>query len=174
MQLPNFKYNPDPIKLGVIIKEETLCPVCKETRDYVYEGPFFSEDDVEGICPWCIADGSAAEKCEGEFQDEESCEEVEMEEYVEELVYRTPGYIGWQQEYWVSHCGDFCSIINYVGWKEIKHLENELVDDIKKICEDYNISFPEFKETLVKDGDFQGYLFQCSSCKKHRLHADMS
>lgn len=75
MQLPNFKYNPDPIKLGVIIKEETLCPVCKETRDYVYEGPFFSEDDVEGICPWCIADGSAAEKCEGEFQDEESCEE---------------------------------------------------------------------------------------------------
>jgi len=174
MKLPIFKYNPDPIKLEVIIEEETICPVCEKKQNYVYVGPFFSEEEIEGICPWCIADGSAAEKYDGEFQDIESCDEVDNEEYVDELMYRNPGYIGWQQEYWLSHCGDFCSIIEYVGWKEIKHLEHELENDINRVCKKYGLSIQEFKSTLEIDGDLQGYLFQCNCCKKHRLHADMS
>ena len=174
MKLPTFKYNPNPIKLGVIMEEETICPVCKKKRDFVYEGPFFSVEEIEGICPWCIADGSAAKKYDGEFQDAHSCEEVDQEAYVDELIYRTPGYTGWQQEYWLSHCGDFCSIIDYVGWDEIKHLEVELKDDIEKICEDYHLTYQEFKDTLEVGGDLQGYLFKCNCCKQHRLHADMA
>ena len=174
MKLPTFKYNPNPIKLGVITEEETICPVCEKKRDFVYEGPFFAVEEIEGICPWCIADGSAAKKYDGEFQDVQSCEEVDQEAYVDELIYRTPGYTGWLQEYWLSHCGDFCSIIDYVGWDEIKHLEVELKDDIDKICEDYQLTFQEFKDTLEIDGDLQGYLFKCNSCKQHRLHADMA
>ena len=174
MNLPTFKYNPDPIKLGVIIEEETICPVCKKERDFVYVGPFYSVEEVEGICPWCIADGSAAQKFEGDFQDSYSCDEVDKEEYLDELIYRTPGYTSWQQGYWLSHCGDFCSIIGYVGWEEIKYLENELESDIKRICDEYNLTNEDFKNFLVNDGDFQGYLFQCNCCKKHRLHVDAS
>ena len=174
MKLPIFKYNPYPIKLDVIIEKETICPVCEKKQNYVYEGSFFSEEEVRGICPWCIADGSAAKKYNGEFQDVASCDEVDEEEYLNELIYRNPGYIGWQQEYWLSHCGDFCSIIDYVGWKEIKHLENELMDDISRICKEYQMSIQDFKNTLFNKGDFQGYLFQCNCCKQHRLHVDMS
>lgn len=27
---------------------------------------------------------------------------------MEEVNLRTPGYISWQQEWWLSHCGDAC------------------------------------------------------------------
>ncbi|KAA0543115.1 CbrC family protein [Bacillus sp. BGMRC 2118] len=174
MKLPNYKYNPYPIKLGVIVEEETFCPVCEKKQEYVYQGPFYSEEEVEGICPWCIADGTAAKKYDGEFQDPASCDEVDDEKFVDELILRNPGYTGWQQEYWLSHCGDFCSIIGYVGWEEIKHLENELKEDINNICNEFQMSGQEFKDNLVNQGDFQGYLFQCNCCKKHRLHVDMS
>ena len=37
----------------------------------VYVGPVFAaHDDVDGpLCPWCIADGTAAERFEAEFTD---------------------------------------------------------------------------------------------------------
>lgn len=35
------------------------------------------------------------------------------------LLHRTPGYSGYQQKVWLSHCGDFCAFTGYVGWKEI-------------------------------------------------------
>lgn len=111
MTLPTFKYNPDPVSLNVIKKEPTTCPVCEKERDYVYHGPFYTVEDVEGICPWCIKDGSAAKKYDGTFQDDASCDDVDQEEYIDELIFRTPGYRGWQQEYWLSHCGDFCAIV---------------------------------------------------------------
>jgi uncharacterized protein len=174
MKLPKFKYNPNPFQLNVIKEEKTLCPVCKKYRDFSYVGPFYSIEEVEGICPWCIHDGSAAKMFDGEFQDVESCDDVEKEEYIDELIYRTPGYSGWQQEYWLSHCEDFCAIKNYVGWDEIKNLVDELSDDIQRICNNFQITEEIFKNSLVNGGDHQGYLFQCIKCGKHRLHSDLS
>jgi uncharacterized protein len=174
LRLPNFKYNPNPILLKVIKEEKTLCPVCNKNRDYSYVGPFYSVEEVEGICPWCIADGSATKMFEGEFQDVESCDDVEKDEYIDELIYRTPGYSGWQQEYWLSHCGDFCAIKSYVGWEDIKNLEDELSDDIQRICNNFHITEEIFKSSLINGGDHQGYLFQCIKCGKHRLHSDLS
>ncbi|KQL50519.1 hypothetical protein AN964_22950 [Heyndrickxia shackletonii] len=167
-----LKYNPNALFLGVIIKEKTSCPVCKKEREYMYEGPFYAEDNVEGICPWCILDGSATKKYDGEFQDVDSCEEVDKQEYIDELIHRTPGYVGWQQEYWLSHCGDFCAIVQYVGWEEIKHFENELAEDIKKICTEYGLTKQGFQNGLKNEGNLQGYLFECIYCGKHRLLVD--
>ncbi|MEC1586221.1 CbrC family protein [Bacillus spizizenii] len=107
MSLPTFKYNPNPVALNVISKEKTICPVCKQEHESVNEGPFLSIDDVEGICPWCISDGSAAKLYDGEFQDPSRCDQVENETFIDELIHRTPGYFRWQQEYLLSHCGDF-------------------------------------------------------------------
>ncbi|WP_284644908.1 CbrC family protein [Paenibacillus silviterrae] len=36
---------------------------CNKKSEYVYKDPFYRTADVEGICPWCIADGNAAKKC---------------------------------------------------------------------------------------------------------------
>jgi len=173
LALPNFKYNPDALKLGIIRKEKTDCPVCKQQRDYVYVGPFHCEEEVEEeLCPWCIADGSAARMFKGEFAYLEFCEKVDMEEYRKELLYRTPSYTAWQQEYWPSHCGDFCAFKNYVGWKEIAAFKTELDKDLKQIGSDNGMTRAELKESLVNGGTMQGYLFQCLHCKKHRLTVD--
>lgn len=172
-EIPSFKYNPDPIKARVIEKRKAVCPVCNKETQYVYVGPFFSKEEVENICPWCIKDGSAAKKYDGEFQDGCSCEEVESVEYLDELIHRTPGYFGWQQEKWLSHCEDFCAFIDYVGWKEIKHIADELEDDIALIKDQMGMTQEEFEESFVNGGSHQGYLFKCVVCGKHRLTSDL-
>lgn len=172
--LPEFKYNPNAVRLGIIVKKETTCPVCKQERGYVYQGPFYSISQVEGICPWCIKDGSAARKFNGEFQDGASCESVDKREYLQELTTRTPGYSGWQQERWLSHCGEFCALEDYVGWEEIKHLKDELIDDLDEIKADYRLSQQELEKFLINNGSMQGYLFKCLHCGQHRLTVDMN
>lgn len=172
LELPSFKYHPDPLKSEVILKEQTICPVCNQEREYVYVGPFYAVDEIEGICPWCIADGSAAKKYDGSFQDIGTCEDVDKEEFLEELVYRTPGYCGWQQERWLSHCGDFCAFIGCVGWEEIKDIAAELKDDINKIIKKIGLFQVELEKALKKGGSLQGYLFKCLKCGKYRLIYD--
>jgi uncharacterized protein len=108
--LPIFKYHSKPLETGMITNKNAICPVCNEKTGYVYEGPFFSVEEVENICPWCIKSGAAASKYNGEFQDAASCEEGFSKEQLEELILRTPGYSGWQQEYWLTHCNDFVSL----------------------------------------------------------------
>ncbi|WIY59599.1 CbrC family protein [Bacillus arachidis] len=172
MQLPTFKYNPNSLELGIIKKELTTCCVCKNEREYIYSGPFYSIENVESICPWCIANGNAAKKFDGEFQDSYSCDEVNDEEKLKELIHRTPGYRGWQQEYWLGHCNDFCAFIGYVEWKEIAHLENELQQDLVEFTGYYGLSLQDFQYSLGHQGSLQGYLFKCLHCGIHRLHVD--
>ncbi|RAS74433.1 CbrC family protein [Priestia endophytica] len=173
MELPVFRYNPNALELEFIEKEETLCPVCEKEREYTYTGHFYSVEDVEGICPWCIADGSAAKKYDGEFQDEGCCEDVEEERLVEELIYRTPGYTGWQQERWLAHCGDFCAFIGYGRWPEIEPLREELQKDLQDIMSNYRLDNIEELKKLLSKRSAEGYLFQCLKCGKHRFCMDM-
>ncbi|MBY0597819.1 CbrC family protein [Bacillus bingmayongensis] len=175
--LPSFKYNKNPLGLLVIREADGMCPVCRRKTGYVYDGPFyttFDEEETENICPWCIANGFAAQKFDGEFNYSGEHMDVQNKEYTDELFYRTPSYFSWQGEYWLSHCNDYCAIIDEVGWKEIAHLEHELNDDIEKIINKKKITREDFKGMLYKKGHFTGYLFQCVHCSKHRLYVDMS
>lgn len=172
MGLPYFKYNPYAYDLGIIIPDTSVCPSCLEEVNYVYTGPFYSTQEVEGICPWCIKDRTASEKFNGDFQDVASCEPVDSMEFVDELITRTPGYSAWQQERWLSHCGDFCALKAYVGWNEIKDLKDELKTDLNDIKLKYRLSQEDLEKYLVNNGTMQGYLFQCLHCKKHRVIVD--
>mgnify|MGYP004667429291 FL=1 len=49
----------------------------------------------------------SASKFDGEFQDPESTDCVSNPDKLDELIHRTPGYCGWQQEYWIAHCDDY-------------------------------------------------------------------
>ena len=62
--LPFFKYHPDPLKTGSFqrVDEPAVCPCCGEKTPVIYTGPFYAIDNVEGLCPGCIASGAAAEK----------------------------------------------------------------------------------------------------------------
>lgn len=170
--LPTFKYNPHALELGIIKKETTHCPACQQKRDYVYTSHFYTEEEILGLCPWCIKSGFASERYGGSFQDSYSCEKVDKDEYLTELCHRTPGYNGWQQEVWLSHCGDFCAFEGYVGWAEVKHLQAELQPDLVKIMQNYRLAQAELASSLINGGRFQGYLFQCLHCGTHRLAVD--
>lgn len=167
--LPYFKYHPNPLETGVFKNDRiVICDVCEKATDIYYTNPFYAVEDIEAICPLCIASGKAAKKYNGEFQDIFSCDPVDNEQFVDELVHRTPGYCGWQQEYWLAHCGDFCAFVGYVGWKEIKAM------DLEQEIEDGEYDIVEVKKYLTKGGAMSGYLFQCLKCGKHRLHIDVN
>ena len=120
------------------------------------------------LCPHCIASGAAAEKYSGEFQDSESTDEVDSPNKLDELVHRTPGYCGWQQEYWRAHCNDFCAYLGTVGYTELE--EMGLVDEVREtLLDDW---YEEIFTDLTKDGSIVGYLFQCLHCGKYLLHID--
>lgn len=167
-ELPKFKYHPDPIKTGTIKESKAKCEVCGKEVDYVYVGPFYSTSDVEDICPWCIKNGKAAEEYDGVFQDDLSCDEISDVKLLDELIYRTPGYCGWQQEYWLSHCDDYGAFIGYVGYEDIKDFINELKEDI----ENFGYTTEDIKNYMRNNGSLQGYLFRCLKCGKRRLYFD--
>ncbi|MCI8801850.1 MAG: CbrC family protein [Oscillibacter sp.] len=170
METPVFKYHPDPFKTEVFKRREqaVLCPCCGKETLVTYEGPFYSVEDVENLCPSCIASGAAAEKFDGAFQDSESVDEVSDPEKLEELTCRTPGYCGWQQEYWRAHCDDFCAFVGYVGYEDLKAL-----GVLEEVLEDPNLD-DWIQENLedLGNGSLQGYLFRCLHCGKHLLHVD--
>ncbi|MDE9454148.1 PF03691 family colicin E2 tolerance protein CbrC [Xenorhabdus bovienii] len=188
--LPVFKYHPDPIGTGAFSTDKTVnCDCCHQPTDIYYERPFFSVDDIDALCPWCIADGSASKKFDGEFQDSTSVEGIDYEydesgefsgtknpypsEMFNELVTKTPGYCGWQQELWLAHCNEPCAFIGYVGWDEIKDRLDEFVSLENDIGE-YGFSIDVLSRCLRNNGDCQGYLFHCLHCGKLRLCFDFS
>lgn len=169
VEFPGFQYTPRALDLGIFKEVVSICPVCRQQRAYIYVGPFYAEEEVEGICPWCIKDGSAAKKYDGTFQDGASCEPVDDIKKLEELITRAPGYSGWQQERWLSHCGDFCALEAYVGWEELLPWTHELSADLLDIRTRYGMTEADLEKSLVKGSGMQGYLFRCLHCGRHRL-----
>jgi uncharacterized protein CbrC (UPF0167 family) len=121
MDLPKFRYHPDPLGTGFVVQSEAVCPSCERERGYAYSGPVYAVEEVEELCPWCIADGSAAEKFEAEFTDVGwgVPDDVPMD-VLDEVSLRTPGFTGWQQEHWLYHCGDAAAFLGVVGRLELE------------------------------------------------------
>ncbi len=169
-KLPFFKYHPDPLETGAfeIADEPVVCDCCEKETSVYYSNPFFSEEDIEALCPWCISSGKASKKFDGEFQDSYSIEDISNQEAIDEVVLRTPGYSGWQQEVWLSHCDDLCAFVGYPTAEKIEELWEELKEDIE------NSNFQDKEEflTAISSESIGAYLFQCLHCGKHRLHID--
>jgi len=171
--LPFFKYHPEPTLTGAF-KTDTIvtCDCCKKPTDVYYSGPFYAVEDIDALCPWCIADGKASNKFEGSFQDDVSVDDVNDPEKLKELVERTPGYSGWQQEYWLAHCNDYCAFKGYVGWQEIEPILQEFADIETDLANAGGITLADLPNYLRDNGSCQGYLFQCTCCNKYRLYYD--
>ena len=141
----------------------------KETHIF-YTNPFFSVEDIAYLCPECIANGEAARKYDGSFQDDFSVDDgVDDPEKLDELIHRTPGYSGWQQEYWRAHCGDYCAYLGHVGARELRALGvlEEVLDDPM-----WDDEQKEMIRESVNGGHLQCYLFQCLHCGKHLVWMD--
>lgn len=171
IELPKFKYSPNCFENGVFKKAEpdepVICECCSKRTQYYYEG-IYAEDEVDYICPWCIASGAAAEKFDGEFI--ANAEKFDGDaKKTEELFKQTPGYESWQQEYWLVHCNDYCAFIGDVGTKELE--EMGIADEVFADYADQN-EIKQVRDYLCKAGSPAGYLFQCLHCGKYRIGWD--
>lgn len=178
MELPKFKYSPNAYDLDLFETIEGTCSACNEQRQLKYTSSFYSVEEPDYICPWCIANGKAAEKYDGEFNDYCGIEGVSPDpgngapgikkELLHEITNKTPSYTSWQQEAWLCHCDEPCAFLGYADTKTIEPILAELEDDIENNGYD-----PEFiRKHLSKDESLVGYLFQCLHCGQHRLHVD--
>lgn len=171
MQIPKFRYHPDPVATGSVVRSQERCVCCDEVRGFIYTGPVFSEEELDNaLCPWCIASGHAHERFDAEFTDLASVGDNGAWEHVEsfiaeEVAFRTPGFVGWQQERWWTHCADAAAFIGVCGAAELRALGAEALEAIRD-----DTGLPEgeewqsFLSALSAKGSPTAYLFRCLYC----------
>lgn len=171
MKLPVFRYHPDPVSTGSVIESDAECECCGKARGYIYAGPVYAEDELdEALCPWCIADGSAHGEFDASFTDEDGIggngdwDEV-PDDVIEAVAFRTPGFAGWQQERWWTHCGDAAAFVGRAGRAELEALGPEATSAIQESTGLENgPQWDGFLTALDKDGSPTAYIFRCTHC----------
>ncbi len=172
VNLPQFRYHPDPLAAGMIQPSEAECVCCGEARGYVYTGPVFAVEDYEDCnCPWCIADGSASKRLDATFADDDGVgggrqwDEV-SEDVVDEITKRTPGFTGWQQEQWWTHC-DAAEFHGWAGHEQAISLGEDFLDAIRANTGiESDETWNEFLEALSTEHGPTAYAFRCRNCGK--------
>lgn len=175
--LPHFRYHPDPFKTGVFKDDASVvCECCEQATDVYYCASVYSVEDVNHLCPHCIASGAAVAKFDASFiQDADPLppSTSDAQAKTEELFKRTPGYFSWQGEHWLACCDDYCEFLGDVGTKELQ--EMGITDEV---FEEYALrgefAVEDVRDCLVAGGDTAGYLFRCLHCGKYKIYVDAS
>lgn len=179
MDLPKFRYHPNPIQTGSVIASDQECICCGQTRGYIYTGPVYAEEDLDdALCPWCIADGSAHEKFDADFVDADGVggnggwDEVPME-VIEEVCHRTPSFTAWQQERWWTHCGDAAEFLGAVGKEEAIQAGKDFLSQIREeMGMEEDEDWANFLDALDRDQSPTAYMFRCRHCGKLGGYSD--
>ena len=161
-----FRYHPDPVATGSFEPASGPCPYCGVARGYVYTGPVYAIEEPDPPCPVCVADGSFAARFEAEFTDPDPLSDL-ADEIVDEVTRRTPGYAGWQQEQWKTHCDDAAAFLGPVGYQELLAHPEQLAwlrDDM---------GGDDAVRRLSKDGSPTAYLFRCLHCSVELVDWDV-
>lgn len=165
--LPNFRYHPNLYENGVVTFENAICQCCKKAVD-AYISSMYCKANVDCICLNCVENGKAAEKFNGDFiQDSEG--QISDQNKTNELYKRTPGYISWQGEYWLTCCDDYCAYIETVGTRELEKMG--ISEEVFAEYEEKD-AYGNIRDYLEKDGSLCGYLFRCLHCGKYHLWVD--
>ena len=177
--LPAFRYHPDPLATGSIIPSPAACRRCGQARGYIYTGPVYAIEELEdAFCPWCIADGSAAEQFDAEFVDPEAIggygtwDQVSGE-VTEEVSRRTPGFNGWQQERWWTHCGDAAEFLGVAGHSELESRWPAAIPAIRVESELEGPDWDDYFKSLDRDRGPTAYIFRCRGCGELGGYSDI-
>jgi uncharacterized protein CbrC (UPF0167 family) len=175
--LPQFRYHPAPLDTGSIKPSENACECCGRARGHVYDAPVYSTDEVEVLCPWCIADGTAARRFDAQFTDvDASGIENVADATIREITERTPGFRGWQQEHWMFHCDDGAAFLGLAGAAELERVP-EAVAMLLHENDQFGWTPDEsaaYVAGLHVEGDATAYLFRCLVCGTHLAYSDMA
>ncbi|MFF9757620.1 CbrC family protein [Streptomyces sp. NPDC014344] len=173
--LPFFRYHPDPLASGSIRAAADTCACCKRSVGWIYTATFYTAHEVNGrFCPWCIADGSAAERFAGEFTDSYGLDGV-SEDVLHEVTRRTPGFHAWQDLHWLVHCQDAAAFVGEVGYTELVAHPEALAQLRADMRLDGWHDENQLEHFLTHLGDgATAMLFRCTVCGAHLAYADAS
>lgn len=157
--LPQFPYHPDPVATGSVVASAEVCQRCGKARGLRYVGPVYAVEEVEFLCPWCIADGSAADHFDADFTTADGAPSDVPAAVLDEIVRRTPGFAGWQQERWMFHCADGAEFLGRAGWDDVSALPGA----VESLRLDEGLDDATMRD-LSADGDLTAYLFRCRLC----------
>ena len=170
MILPKFKYHPDPFATGSVSVSDEICLVCERARGCIYNGPVYAVEELnDAICPFCISGGAAHEKFAAEFTDAAGVGgygewETVTEELVREVAHRTPGFSGWQQERWFTHCGDAAEFLGAAGEIELERFGSEAVEAVQNYTRLSGEDWRAYLRALDKESSPTAYVFRCLHC----------
>jgi uncharacterized protein CbrC (UPF0167 family) len=176
MTLPVFKYHPDPVATGAVVESGETCACCGKARGFIYEGAVYGEKEIGGaLCPWCIADGSAAAKFGAAFSDENGLLDADLrKEIVEEITQRTPGFIAWSQDDWLICCDDACAYLGDAEKGELQTLSGDKLESVLEFLEWTPSQWADFLARYEPAGDHAMHKFLCRHCGAAHYMSDPS
>lgn len=174
--LPHFTYHPDPLATGHVEESDATCVCCERARGYLYAGPVYAVDDLnEALCPWCIADGSAAARLDAAFADSHPLIQAGLPaDVVDEVHLRTPGYSSWQQECWLAHCDDACEFHGDASVTEVMNASAQTRNDWIARYGQTEEAWVRTTANYVPRGHSAFYKFVCRHCRQVLFGWDLS
>ena len=105
-ELPHFPFRRDAA--SVFDRSDAVCACCRRARGHVLNDSTMGELK---LCPWCIADGQAAQRLGVRFFDADFCDDnldlVHLAAHWHATVFeRTPGFACFNPIGWWVHCGE--------------------------------------------------------------------
>lgn len=177
MNLPVFRYHPDPLSTGSVVESPAKCLCCRQKRGYIYAASVYAEKELEdALCPWCIADGSAHSKFDATFVDTEAFPEGTPEAVIDEISQRTPGYSAWQSEKWPVCCNEGTAFLGPFGIDEIRaryrDLEGAVLSHIIYEMQISGGAATRLLASLRREASPTAYFFRCGKCERMHFHID--
>ncbi|HEY1178223.1 MAG TPA: CbrC family protein [Phytomonospora sp.] len=168
--LPEFRYHPDPLATGSVRPSVTRCPVCEHVTGFAYATTPYGPGTVRNICPWCIADGSAAARFGASFCDDFPLLESGLPHaVVVEVCERTPGFASFQQEEWQSCCGDACAFEGLLAPEDFATLDDATLLALNVPPD----RLDDWRSGYTGD-DYGVFGFRCLRCGDRRYWVDVS
>jgi len=165
-ELPTFRYHPNPLETGAVVKSETVCICCELPRGFIYTGSAYSTLDLDNrVCPWCIADGTASKRFKANFCAGDTFVALPAN-IAAEVQCRTPGYSSWQQDRWQIHCDDACEFHGDIPKDELRGLDGEAKEWLKSELQLNHEEWLEFITYYRPPHDPAIYKFVCRHCRK--------
>jgi uncharacterized protein CbrC (UPF0167 family) len=172
--LPTFRYYRDPLGDETIVESEAKCAGCERERGFIVDSPAYSATVARDarFCPWCVADGTAADKFNAHFNQVEPGASADATSTVER---RTPGFPTWQDLAWPTHCSDVGVYLGTPSGAELRK-NQEAFDALRDDVAQYEWgrdedSMREFIDGLP--GSQVVYLFECPRCGKQLIRWDL-
>jgi uncharacterized protein CbrC (UPF0167 family) len=91
---------------------------------------------------------------------------------VEEIAFRTPSFIGWQQEKWFTCCDDAAEFLDAAGAKELRANWPQALDDIRRECGLIGPEWEDYLASLNRDHGPTAYVFRCRHCGRYGGYSD--